>query len=91
VGTVLGLAGHVLAVGAAFFAAWLTPKPEGHEFEDLAVGALTFAASELVLSLACLIGGAVLVTRHRRPAGVGLVVGWALGAAALVVALRLVA
>jgi hypothetical protein len=80
-GAVLGVAGHALAAGVGFVAGRSLEPRAGGGFEDLAAVAVGFLGTELVVALACLVGGIVLLARGRRDLGVGLLVGWVVGAA----------
>jgi len=51
--------------------------------------ALVLVGSEAALGLACLVAGAVQFRRGRREIGLGLVVGWIVGLAALVLLARI--
>lgn len=84
----LGLAGHLLAYGAALVAARFVEPSAGGGFEDLAAAVTVFIGIELVVTLACLVGGVVLLVKGRRDRGAGLLLGWLLGVAAVLVAIN---
>jgi hypothetical protein len=81
-GVVLALAGHALALGAAFVAGRIVEPSAGGGFEDLATVVVTFVGVEVLVALVCLVGGIALIGRRRDELGFGLIVGWALGALA---------
>jgi len=83
------LAGHVLIVAVAWVASRLVTPSAGGGFQDLAAVALVLVGGEAALGLACLVAGAVQFRRGRREIGLGLVVGWIVGLAALVLLARI--
>jgi hypothetical protein len=88
-GAFLGVAGHALAVGVGFLAGRIARPSPGGGFEDLAAVVVSFLVTEVVVALACLVGGAVLIGRGRRDLGAGLILGWAVGALATWALIRL--
>ncbi len=80
-GVALGLAGHGVAVGAAFVTARMV-QPSSNGFEDLAAAVTVFLATEILLAFACLVYGLRALVKRGRDLGVGVLVGWAAGALA---------
>jgi hypothetical protein len=79
VGGAFGLAGHVLAVGAAYVTAKIV-QPASGGFEDLAAALTVFLATELAVALGSLVYGVWALRTGRRDLGAGALAGWAAGA-----------
>jgi hypothetical protein len=84
----LGFAGHALAILGGYIAGRVV-RPSTEGFEDLAAVIVTFFGVEILLGLACLIGGAIVFRRGHRHAGLGLIGGWLVGLSTLVLLTRL--
>ncbi|MBB5873971.1 hypothetical protein F4553_007405 [Allocatelliglobosispora scoriae] len=84
-GLLLGLGGHALAFAGGFVAARLTTPSPGGGFEDLANVVGTFILIEVLLVFAALGVGIGLMRRGRVDLGGGIIGGWLLGLAALLV------
>jgi hypothetical protein len=82
VGVARGLAGHVVAVGAAFVTARMA-QPSSSGFEDLAAAVMVFLAMEVAVALACLVYSLRAFVKHRHDLGTGVLAGWAAGAVAV--------
>jgi RsiW-degrading membrane proteinase PrsW (M82 family) len=81
----VGLFAHALA----FCTGWLTgkvvtPSPGGG-FEDLAAVVVVFILTEGAVLLGAIAGAAILGSRGRRDAALGLIAGWLVGAIVLLI------
>ena len=83
-GVLIAVAGHALTFGAGFLAGRLVTPSPGGGFEDIAAVAMTFLGAQLLLALGCIVAGLVLARRGRGDLAAGLLIAWALGAAAVV-------
>ena len=83
-GVLYAVAGHVVIVLVAWLASLLVTPSPGGGFEDLAAVAIVLVGGEAVFGLTCLVGGSLQFRRGQRELGLGLVVGWVVGLAALV-------
>jgi hypothetical protein len=77
VGAVLAFAGHILAVGTGIIVSGFVPSTDQDDGEA-SIGAFWIGVlgMEMIVLLACLIGGVVLIARDRQGLGVGLLLGW---------------
>jgi hypothetical protein len=81
----VGLFAHAFS----FCTGWLTgllvePSPGGG-FEDLAGVVIVFILTEIAILLGAVAGAAILVTRGRRDAAMGLIAGWFVGLIVLLI------
>jgi len=88
-GILIGLMAHALPFGAGFLATRIVKPSPGGGFEDLGAFVVAFFGTELLIALASLITGIVLVARGRRDTGLGLIIGWLVGAVAVGVLSRI--
>ncbi|MBX6749550.1 MAG: hypothetical protein IRY85_07710 [Micromonosporaceae bacterium] len=74
----IALGAHALVVLAAFVAVRIVgPVSEG--FGDIAAAILTLFGGEIVVTLACVIVGALVFRRGRQYTALGLMAGWLIG------------
>jgi hypothetical protein len=71
----LAILGHLVVIGAIVLVAYVS--------QDLNASLIVGLVGELVLFVACLAVGIVWITRRDRGIGVGLLIGWAVGALVL--------
>jgi hypothetical protein len=78
VAAAIALGAHALVVLAGFLAIRIVgPGSEG--FQDIAAMVLTIFGGEIVVTLACVIVGAIQYRRGRQYTALGLMAGWLIG------------